>query len=98
MIDRCAEHADLRQNLSAAAHLIHGSSDGRFRIVYCTERLPEADVRSVGFDWMPYSDAVRRFNPEVLDDGINTVDGEQLYFIRNPAQGLWACRARFEQR
>ena len=91
----CGNNNDLRENLSAAAHLIHGSSDGRFRITYCTERLTEADVRNVGFNWMPFNEAVRLYAPQTLKDGCNTVGGEEIYFIRNPAVGLWAARSRF---
>ncbi len=90
------ENEDLRDNLSAAAHLIHGSSDGRFSITYCTQKVSEAEVRGVCFGWMPYADAVRRYDPDTLNDGWNTLpDGEEMYFIRNPALGLWADRVRF---
>lgn len=93
-----AENRDLQENLGAAAHLIHGSSDGRFSITYCTRKLSEEAVRSVHFDWAPYDEMVKRYNPETLEDGWNTLpDGEQIYFVRNPALGLWASRERFEQ-
>lgn len=91
------ENADLRGNLSAAAHLIHGSSDGRFSITYCTRHVTEQEVRGVCFDYMPYDEAVRRYNPAVLKDGFNTLpDGEEVYYISNPALGLWADKSRFE--
>lgn len=89
-------HADLRDNLSAAAHLIHGSSDGRFTITYCPRKLTEAEVRGVCFQYMPYDEAVRRYPPARLADGLNTLpDGEEIYYISNPALGLWADRSRF---
>ena len=73
------ENADLRENMSAAAHLIHGSSDGRFSITYCTRHLTEAEVTGVGFNYMPYDEAVSHF-------------GEGGYPIKNPALGLWSAR------
>ena len=90
------ENDDLQQNLGAAAHLIHGSSDGRFSIVYCTQKITEAEIRRVHYGWAPYAEAAERYNPAALSDGWNTLpDGEEIYFIRNPALGLWADKARF---
>lgn len=91
-----ASETELQQNQSVAAHLVHGSSDGRFRITYCTRRLSEAEVRSVGFDWMDYDEAVKKYDPAVLKDGFQTLpDGEEIFYISNPALGLWADRKRF---
>ena len=87
------ENEDLQGNLSVGAHLIHGSSDGRFKITYCTEKLSGDEVRSVSFCYMPYSEAVKRYDPSKLTDGYNTLpDGEEIFYISNPALGLWAVR------
>ena len=80
---------DLKNNLSVAAHLIHGSSDGQFSVTYCTKYLTKEEVEGVGFSYMPYEDAVKIYNPEELKDGFNTVNGEEIYYISNPALGLW---------
>lgn len=82
-------NADLQANLSVAAHLIHGSSDGRFKITYCTALLTEEEVRSVGFEYMPYEEAAKLYDPAVLTDGYHTVNGEEIFYISNPALGLW---------
>ncbi|MBQ7542973.1 MAG: DUF2088 domain-containing protein [Clostridia bacterium] len=84
------ENEDLRENLSVAAHLIHGSSDGRFRITYCTKELTGDEVRGAGFGFIPYDEAVRRYDPQSLTDGFVTLpDGEEIFYISNPALGLW---------
>ncbi|MBR6311497.1 MAG: PHP domain-containing protein, partial [Oscillospiraceae bacterium] len=76
--------------LSVAAHLIHGSSDGRFSICYCTKEIGEEEVRGVNFDWRPYDEEIKKFDPTVLTDGYNySEDGEEFYYISNPALGLW---------
>ncbi len=80
---------ELKNNLSVAAHLIHGSSDGKFKVTYCTKYLSKEEIESVGFDYMPYDEAVNKYNPEILKDGYNIVDGEEIYYISNPALGLW---------
>ncbi len=72
-----------------AAHLIYGSSDVRFKITYCTELLTEDEVRGVGFEYMPYKDAEWIYPHEHLTDGWNTVNGEEIFYISNPALGLW---------
>lgn len=91
----CDRHEDLRSNLSAAAHLIHGSSEGRFRITYCTDRLSREEVEGVGFGYLPYQSAARRYGPPDAGDGWQALpDGETFYRISNPALGLWALRGR----
>ena len=81
---------DLRENLSVAAHLIHGSSDGRFHITYCTTHLTEDAVRGVCFGYMPYEEAAKKYDPAVLTDGYHEIDGEKIFYISNPALGLWS--------
>ncbi|MCL1795673.1 MAG: lactate racemase domain-containing protein [Clostridia bacterium] len=90
------ERDDLKRNLSAAAHLIHGSPDGRFRVTYCTKKVGPEEVTGVLYAHMPYDEAVARYDPAKLRDGFNAVaDGEEVFYISNPALGLWADRARF---
>lgn len=89
------ENDDLKGNLSAAAHMIHSSSDGRFNITYCTQHLSREDVEGVCFGYMPYAEAAAKYDPAKLTDGWNTVDGEEIYYISNPALGLWADKRRF---
>lgn len=88
---------DLKENLSAAAHLIHGSSDGRFNITYSTQKLSGEEVESVNFKYMPLEEALKKYNPQNLKDGFNTLeDGEEIFYISNPALGLWAYKKLFD--
>ena len=89
VLELVKENADLCNNLSVAAHLIHGSSDGRFNITYCTEQLSGEEVRGVNFGYVPYSEAIKKYDPEVLTDGFHNIDGEDVFYISNPALGLW---------
>ena len=91
-------NAELRNNLSAAAHLIHGSSEGRFRIRYCPgQQTSEEAIRSVGFEPGNLEAALKRYDPDKLRDGFNRLpDGEEVFFISNPALGLWALNSQFE--
>ncbi|TVR51267.1 MAG: DUF2088 domain-containing protein [Spirochaetaceae bacterium] len=87
---------DLRGNLSAAAHLIHGSSDDRFSITYCPGHLTRDEVEGVGFRYGDLDEVTKRYDPNRLKDGYNTLpDGEEVYFVSNPAVGLWAHSDRF---
>ena len=95
-----AENHELQNNLGAAAHLIHGSSEGRFSITYCPGKKPgnltKEEIESVGFKWADYDKMVASYNPEFLKDGFNTLpNGEEIFYISNPALGLWAYRDRF---
>lgn len=89
------ENNDLRENMGAAAHLIHGSSDGRFSITYAVKEISEQEIEDVGFQPASYDELKRKYDPETLHYGYNTVDGEEIYFIPNPALGLWINRAHF---
>ncbi len=90
------ENEDMRNNLSAAAHLIHGSSENRFRITYCPGSLTENEIKSVNFNYADYRVMISKYNPEKLKEGINIMpDGEEIFYISNPALGLWAYRNRF---
>ena len=85
----------LRNAASVAAHLIHGSSNGRFSITYAPGFMTKEEIESLNFKYMPLTEALAKYNPETLKDGLNIVDGEEVYFISNPAVGLWADRERF---
>jgi nickel-dependent lactate racemase len=85
---------DLATDLSAAAHLIHASSEGRFTITWCPAHLTREEVEGVGFQYGDLETMTRRYNPAKLAQGYNTVDGEQVFFIGNPGLGLWAHRSR----
>ena len=90
------DNEEMRNNLSAAAHLIHGSSENRFRITYCPGSLTENEIKSVNFSYADYRVMIRKYNPEKLKEGINIMpDGEEIFFISNPALGLWAYKNRF---
>ncbi|MGD0891925.1 MAG: lactate racemase domain-containing protein [Terracidiphilus sp.] len=88
------KNADLAADLSAAAHLIHGSSEGRFRITWCPGKLSKQEIESVGFGYGDLNEMVKRYDPEKLSHGYNRVDGEDIFFIANPGLGLWAHSSR----
>ena len=91
------EHAELRDNLSAAAHLIHGSSENRFSVTYCPGGLSRDEVEGVGYKYGSYEEFAQRYPPESLKEGDQVLpDGERIFFIKHPALGLWASRDRFE--
>ena len=91
------ENTDLRDNMGAAAHLIHGSSDGRFKITYAVKNISKEEISSVGFNAADYDEFARKYDPEKLQYGYNEVDGEEIYYIPNPALGLWINREKFEE-
>ena len=92
------ENADLQANLGASAHLIHGSSEGRFTITYCPgDGMTREEIEGVGFKYCHYNDMVAKYPLDTLKDGWNIMpDGEEVYYISNPALGLWAHRDRFK--
>lgn len=96
-MENVEHNQELADNLSAAAHLIHGSSEGRFSITYCPGRLTREEIEGVGFRYGDLDEYTRRYDPAGLVDGWNTMsDGEEVYYISNPAIGLWAWKERFQ--
>jgi len=101
ILEAVERNEDLRNNLSAAAHLIHGSSEGRFRITYCPGHLTREEIENVGFKFGEIESVLNQYKPDNLHDGFNRSEtGEEFYYISNPATGLWNCRqdAFFEQK
>jgi nickel-dependent lactate racemase len=96
VLELVKENEDLRQNLSAAAHLIHGSSEDRFEITYCPGKLSREEVESVNFRYSDLDEMMKRYNPDNLRDGFNTIGGKEIYYISNPGLGLWSWKQRFE--
>ena len=88
--------AELGGNLSAAAHLIHGSSENRFTVRYCPgEKISRKEIESVGFEWGDLKEMQAKYDINTLSSGWNTVEGEKIFYVPNPALGLWAERERF---
>jgi len=87
-------NADLAAELSAAAHMIHASSEGRFTITWCPGHLTKEEIESVGFNYGDLNEMLARYDPQKLSHGYNKVEGEEVFFIANPGLGLWAQRGR----
>ncbi|MFZ5940521.1 MAG: lactate racemase domain-containing protein [Bacteroidota bacterium] len=90
------ENDELKNNLSAAAHLIHGSTEGRFRVTYCPGQLSREEIESVNYSYGRLDEYASRYDITRLKDGFNTLpDGEEIFYISNPALGLWAWKEKF---
>jgi carbohydrate kinase (thermoresistant glucokinase family) len=98
-LDTVHRDPELAGNLGTAAHLIHSSSEGRFRITYCTDPadggLTREEVEGVGYGWRPLAEELERLG---VDGATPTGprrdrDGEPFAFIANPALVLWATAA-----
>ena len=97
-LEATAANKDLQDNLGASAHLIHGSSEGRFTITYCPgPEMTREEIEGVGFNYGVLDEVLARYPLDKLKDGWNTMpDGEEVYYISNPALGLWAYPGRFK--
>ncbi len=90
-------NAELAEDLSAAAHLIHGSSEQRFTIRWCPGHLSKAEIEGVGFQYGDLSTTLKHYRVQELRQGYNQVNGEQVFFIANPGLGLWAYRGKLHR-
>lgn len=81
---------EVKEKSMVAAHLIQGSSDGRYNITYATRLISKEEIENVGYQYMPYDDAAKLYDPLKLKEGYNIMEnGEEVYFVKNPATGLW---------
>ena len=93
-----AENEELQRSLGAAAHFIHGSSEGRFTITYCPgPGVSKEEIESVGFAYGDLDEMLKKYPVDQLKDGYNNVNGEEIFYISNPALGLWALKANFTE-
>jgi len=97
ILEAVEKERGLQDNLSAAAHLIHGSTEGRFRVTYCPGHLTRQEIESVNYAYVELRKMISRYDPHRLKEGLNSMpDGEQIYFISNPALGLWSWKEKFK--
>ena len=90
------DNKELQDSLGAAAHLIHGSSEDRFSVIYCPGHLSKEEIESVNFKYGSLKEMEKIYNPKELAEGYNTLsNGEEIFYISNPALGLWAHKDRF---
>jgi nickel-dependent lactate racemase len=79
----------------ATAHLIHGSSEGRFKIIYAPGHMSKEEIESVNFGYADLGETMKKYPPDRLKEGFNDLpNGEQVYFIPTPSAGLWATREK----
>jgi nickel-dependent lactate racemase len=93
------ENSDLRELAHAAAHLIHGSSEGRFTISYAPGHLTKNEIEQVNYRYVPLHEALAKYPPAKMREGWNIMsDGEEVFFISTPSSGLWATQSRLDSR
>jgi nickel-dependent lactate racemase len=98
ILEQTRKQEELQNNLSAAAHLIHGSSEDRFKIIYCPGKLTREEIESVNYHYASLQDMSAKYHVNELKDGFNVMpDGEEIFFVSNPALGLWASKNRFNE-
>jgi nickel-dependent lactate racemase len=93
------KNADMQDLAHGTAHLMHGSSEGRFSITYAPGHLTKREIEGVNFRYADIGETIARYRPESCKQGWNTTaDGEQYYFIPTPSAGLWATREKLFNR
>ena len=95
---KCPADGDLRDLTHATAHLIHGSSEGRFTITYAPGHLTDEEIRGVGFQYMDLNAALRRYDPARMRNGFNVMpDGKEVFYINTPSAGLWSTKEKLSK-
>lgn len=99
VLDLYETQEDMQVIPHGTAHLVHGSSEGRFNITYAPGHLTKEEIEGVGYQYMDVDEALKRYDPEVMVDGWNTMpDGEEVFYISTPSAGLWATEEKLKNR
>ena len=99
VLDLYKQNADMQDLAHATAHLMHGTSEGRFTIRYAPGHLNRAEVEGVHFQYADLDETLARYPIDQLHEGFNTLpDGERIYFIPTPSAGLWSTREKLYNR
>jgi len=89
--------ADMQAIPHGVAHLIHGSSEGRFTITYAPGHLTQEEIEQVGYKYANLAEVEARYNPATMKEGWNTMpDGEEVFYISTPSAGLWTTREKLD--
>jgi nickel-dependent lactate racemase len=95
VMEQYRHNADMQDLAHATAHLIHGSTEGRFNVTYAPGHLSRAEIEQVNFRYAEIGPTVDRYQPQRRQQGWNTTDdGERFYFVPTPSAGLWATREK----
>jgi hypothetical protein len=95
VLARYQQEADMQDLGHATAHLLHGSSEGRFTITYAPGHLSAKEIEGVNFRYADLEQMLARYSPEGRREGWQTLpDGERFFFIPTPSAGLWATRSK----
>lgn len=82
----------LSGNMSLAGHLIRCVPSLETRLTYCTDQIPQEEIEHAGFHYMSVEEAMAAYPCESWQTGWRTLpNGEEIYFVRNAALGLWQC-------
>lgn len=94
IMDMWKENKDLQDLTHATAHLIHSSSEDRFKITYCPGNLSKTEIESVNYSYLDIAEALNKYPIEKLNNGFNKINGEEIYFISTPSAGLWSTKEK----
>jgi nickel-dependent lactate racemase len=98
-LEQYRENADMQEIAHGAAHLLHGSSEGRFTIRYAPGKLTREEIEGVHYAYADLGETLKRYDPAKMLEGWNTMpDGEEVFFISTPSAGLWSTREKLLQR
>ncbi len=98
VMQQYAQNADMQDLAHATAHLIHGSSEGRFTVIYAPGHMTREEIEGVNFQYADLNETLAKYPPDKLREGFNEVDGERIFFIPTPSAGLWATREKLYNR
>ncbi|PQO42234.1 lactate racemase domain-containing protein [Blastopirellula marina] len=93
------QNEDMQDLAHGTAHLMHGTSEGRFTIRYAPGHLTKEEIEQVHFAYADYEETIKRYPIDQMKEGFNKMpDGEEIFFIATPSAGLWSTKAKLYDR
>jgi hypothetical protein len=67
-------------------------------LTYAAKKISRQEIESVFCNYADYDEVVKKYDPLKMKEGENIMpDGEEVFYVSKPAQGLWAEINRFKQ-
>ena len=98
LMELVTESGEMEDNLIPLSQMILSDTENRFRVIYAAKKISRTEIESVHCQWASYDDVIKKYDPLHLNEGENIMpDGEEVFFVSEPAQGLWTEINRFKQ-
>ena len=98
LLDIVEKSGEMEDYMLPLSQMILSDTGKRFKVTYAAKDISREELESVYCNWISYEDVIKKYDPESLQEGENILpDGEEIFYVHKPAQGLWSEINRFRR-